>query len=95
MFSHTSRYYRVGDATYTLADGRTVQYKRRRFIPRPGSLVQSLVTVRPDDRPDLVTARSIGDPLLFWKIADANLAMNPFALTDVPGRVLRVPIVKL
>ena len=95
MFSHGSRYARIGEATYTFLDGTSVAYKLRRLVPEPGPVIQSLVTVEPDDRPDLVAARTIGDPLLFWRIADANLVANPFELTAVPGRVLTVPIVQL
>jgi hypothetical protein len=48
------------------------------------------VTVTQGDRLDLITARTLGDPEQFWRICDANNAMNPFALTAEPGRVLRV-----
>lgn len=95
MFQHTSRYYQVGEATYTFPDGTTVSYKLKRNVPPPQPVIQSLVTVEPRDRPDLIAARTIGDPLLYWRIADANLVSNPFELTASPGRVLSVPIVQL
>jgi hypothetical protein len=51
----------------------------------------AVVTVTGGMRPDLLSARLQGDPLQFWRIADANGVMNPSELTDVPGRQLRIP----
>jgi len=50
------------------------------------------VTVSQGDRLDLITARTLGDPEQYWRICDANEAMNPPDLTDEPGEVLRVPV---
>ena len=93
MFDHTSRYYQIADATYTAADGREVAYKRRRFLP-PGASLPLLaeVTVAQGERLDLVTFRTLGDPLQFWRIADANDAVNPFELEGPSGQTLRVPV---
>jgi len=93
MFDHTSRYYTLETTTLTTAEGRIVAYKRRRFLPR-GEDMPLLVeaTVTQGDRLDLITARTLGDPEQFWRICDANNAMNPFDLTAEPGRVLRVPV---
>jgi hypothetical protein len=46
------------------------------------------------DRLDNVTARYLGDPELFWRVADANLAMQPEELTgpDRRGRRMRIPL---
>ena len=93
MFDHTSRYFRVEDAVYTTPDGEKVVYKRRRFLPQGATLpLLAQVAARPGDRPDLVAARTLGDPLRFWRICDANDAMSPWELTDTPGRVLRIPL---
>lgn len=93
MFTHTSRYFNLETVKITLPDGREAVYKRRRFLPR-GSQMPLLVeaTVTEGDRLDLITARTLGDPEHFWRVADANDAMNPFDLTAEPGRVLRVPV---
>lgn len=93
MFDPTSRYYKIPDATYVEADGTTVRYKERRFVPQPET-VRSLTQVVVDrsDRLDLIAFRALGNPTLFWRVADANNAMDPFALTAVPGRTLRVPV---
>jgi hypothetical protein len=53
-------------------------------------LIEVLVTE--GDRLDLITARTLGDPEHFWRVCDANNAMNPFDLTAEIGRRLRVPI---
>ncbi len=42
------------------------------------------------DRLDLLAARYFGDPLQFWRIADANPARSPDELIE-PGRVLVIP----
>jgi hypothetical protein len=93
MFESDSRYYPIPTAQLTLPDGRTVAYKRRRFLPRGEALPLLVeVAVTQGDRLDLITARTLGDPEHFWRVCDANDAMNPVALTAQPGRVLRVPL---
>ncbi|HEY8204613.1 MAG TPA: hypothetical protein VIF81_07800 [Pyrinomonadaceae bacterium] len=93
MFQFSSRYYNLETVTFVLPDGRPVPYKRRRFLPQGETMpVLIEVTVAQGDRLDLITARTLGDPEQFWRIADANNAMNPFDLTTEIGRRLRVPI---
>jgi hypothetical protein len=93
MFEPTSRYYALEDASLTSADDRIITYKRRRFLPE-GEKMPLLVevTVTEGDRLDLITARTLGDPEQFWRVCDANNAMNPSDLTAETGRVLRVPV---
>jgi hypothetical protein len=50
------------------------------------------VTVTQGDRLDLIAARTIGDPEQFWRVCNANNALDPFDLPAGLGRVLRVPI---
>ena len=93
MFEHTSRYYALETATYAAPDGRVVAYKRRRFLPRGEEMpLLAEVTVTRGDRLDLIAARTLGDPEQFWRVCDANDAMNPASLMDEPGRTLRVPV---
>lgn len=93
MFTFASRYYNLETATLALPDGRTAIYKRRRFLPRgAGMPLLAAVTVTGSDRLDLITARTLGDPEHFWRVCDANDAMNPFELTAEVGRQLRVPV---
>jgi hypothetical protein len=93
MFDYTSRYFSLETATHDAPDGRILSYKRRRFLPRGAAMtLLAEVTVTQGDRLDLITARTLGDPEQFWRVADANDAMNPFDLTVEPGRRLRVPV---
>ena len=93
MFSPTSRYQPYEKKTYTAADGREISYMRRRFLPNGEDLPLLLeATLTDGDRLDQLAARMIGDPEQFWRIADANNAMNPFDLADEAGKKLRVPI---
>jgi hypothetical protein len=93
MFEFTSRYYALETATYTAPDGRVVAYKRRRFLPRGEELqLLSEVTVVDGDRLDLIAGRTLGDAEQFWRVCDANNAMNPLDLTAEPGRSVRVPV---
>jgi len=93
MFEPSSRYYVRQTATYTTADGREVTYVRRRFLPQGDSLPLLVeVTVTDGDRLDLITARTLGDPEQFWRVCDANNAMNPVDVTAASGAILKVPI---
>ncbi len=91
LFPATSRYYRIKTTTIETADGKTVAYLRRRFIPAAESLsLISIHQVKEKDRLDNIAANYIGDPEQFWQVADANNAIKPEELTDEPGRQLRI-----
>ena len=92
-FPPTSRYYNVGTAIYETADGTETVYLKRRFVPAPErfTLLQEHL-VEEGDRLDNITARYLGDPLQFWRICDANNAMNPPELTAEIGRRLRIAL---
>lgn len=93
VFAAGSRYSGLETATIELADGRTVVYLRRRFVPpahRFETLQEHVVTQ--GDRLDNLAARYLGDPLLFWRLADGNNAMRPDALTERIGRRLRITL---
>jgi hypothetical protein len=93
MFDHTSRYYAIETATLTLPDGRTVAYKRRRFLPAGEDMPLLVETpVAQGERPDVLTHRTLGDPLQYWRLCDANNLMRPTELTAEPGRAVRVPL---
>jgi len=93
MFDHKSRYYNLETVKLQLPDGREAVYKRRRFLPKGAAMpLLAEVTVTEGDRLDLITARTLGDPEHFWRVADANDAMNPFDLTAETGLSLRVPV---
>jgi hypothetical protein len=92
MFEYDSRYYSLETAQWTTADGDIIVYKRRRLLPRPEGM-QELArwTVRTGDRFDLVAARTLGDSQSYWRIADANRALDPLEL-ETPGRTLVIPM---
>ena len=88
-----SRYSVVAIAETTLRDGRKVAYLQRRFIPSPSqfaTLRQHQVTQ--GQRLDHLAAQYLGDPEMFWLIADANLAVDPADLTAIPGKTVRITL---
>ncbi|HEX6229564.1 MAG TPA: hypothetical protein VFZ41_08920 [Solirubrobacterales bacterium] len=92
MFDERSRYADVAEATVTLPDGREVAYKLRRILPPSASLpTLSEERVGAADRLDLIAARALGDPEQFWRICDANDALDPRSLIE-EGRALRIPM---
>jgi nucleoid-associated protein YgaU len=93
MFEPNSRYVDIETTTLVDADGEKIAFIRRRFVPQAADLaVVGQVTVRQGDRLDLLAGQQLGDPELFWRIADANTAMDPLALTEVPGRKLAIAV---
>lgn len=91
MFDKFSRYYSIETATYTT--DREIRYKRRRFLPPqadPETMAGHIVVQ--GDRLDNIAARYAGDPLQFWRIADANLARRPRELTDRIAKPILIPI---
>jgi hypothetical protein len=92
MFDHTSRYFSLPVHHTDDAEGRTLAYVGRRFLPQGDALPVLLnVTPKPGERLDQIAARTLGDSTLFWRVADANNAMRPAELTDTPGQALVVP----
>lgn len=94
----TSRYAAVGTATYVpaAAPGEVpvpVAFLRRRLVPRPDrfSTLYEVSCVE-GDRRDLLAARHLGDPELWWQLADANGVTDPAALALPVGRTLRVTL---
>jgi len=91
MFPPSSRYFGVETARIEGPDGRQVVFLRRRFVPPPDDaplIAEHAVVER--DRLDNVTARYLVDPEQFWRVCDANRAMQPQELTDEVGRILRI-----
>jgi nucleoid-associated protein YgaU len=78
----------------TTKDGKEITYLCRRFLP---GLDQAKTftpyTVVNGDRLDIISARYLGDPELFWRICDANTAMHPDDLTSTAGKKLRIPLI--
>ncbi len=93
LFPPGSRYHNTETTTFTSPDGKEIIHLKRRFVPAPErfSLLQEHVVVE-GDRLDNITALYLSDPLQFWRICDANNAMNPPELTAETGRRLRITL---
>jgi hypothetical protein len=93
MFSQSSRYAKLPVAELTTPDGRTLRYVTRRIIASPANTTRLLAhKVVQGERLDNVTARHLGDPLLFWAVCDANGAMRPDDLVAEPGTSITIPL---
>ena len=91
MIGSLSRYSGTPIASLEMADGTRVAYLRRRFVPssdRFTLLVEHMV--KQGDRLDRITAHYLGDPEQFWRVCDANDAIDPNELTDTLGRRVRI-----
>jgi nucleoid-associated protein YgaU len=92
-FPTDSRYFASRTLSYVAPNGQMITYLARRFVPEPGAPNFSTVaqhTVRQGDRLDLLAAKYLGDPLIFWLICDANGAIRPDDLVKTPGTVLNI-----
>ena len=76
------------------AAGRPVRYLAPRILPQGASVASGArASVQADElhRLDLVAHRLLGQSGQAWRIADANDAMDPFALCARAGIQLSVP----
>lgn len=92
-FPTDSRYYGSKTLSYVAPNGQMITYLARRFVPQPAAPNYSTVarhTVRQGDRLDLLAAKYLGDPLMFWLVCDANGAIRPNQLVETPGTVLKI-----
>jgi hypothetical protein len=78
MFAPNSRYAALATYTVTMPDGSTVTATR---LPPPNPLPLAGYHRRAvGDRLDLLAARYLKDPTVFWKLCDCNNAPAPDAL---------------
>jgi len=89
MFFKGSRYEKVEEAKIIAASGKTVKYIRIRFIAETAAIQQHKVAQA--ERLDLIAQQHYKDPLLFWRICDANKAMLPDELVAEVGRRILIP----
>ena len=92
-FPATSRYAGIATAMYEKADGGTLVYLKRRFLPQGDdfSVVHEHV-VTAGERLDNIAAQYLGDPEQFWRICDANNAVQPEALVSEPGKRINITL---
>ncbi len=92
-FAVNSRYAGLETGEWTRADGLPVRYVKRRFIPQPENFTTLQEhRVEENDRLDNIAAKYFFDPELYWRLCDANGAMNPSDLTEENGRPLRITL---
>jgi len=93
-FGSSSRYSGVRLAVHQRRpEDPAVAYVSRRFIPPRGALaIAAQPLIASGERPDSLAARYLGDPLLYWRIADANAVVDPNELTDTLGRRVDIPL---
>lgn len=93
-FPPTSRYATAGVDAYDRGDGSPpTPFLRRRLCPQPERFALLYeYAVAEGDRPDLVAALHLGDPELWWRLADANGVVRPAELVVRIGRRLRITL---
>lgn len=70
----------------------SVAYLGRTLLPLPSTFKQqSSYTIQAGDRLDNVSAKLLGDPLLYWMLLEANGISDPALLCATPGRRIIVP----
>ncbi|HEV8549260.1 MAG TPA: baseplate wedge protein 53 [Polyangiaceae bacterium] len=93
-FTPSSRYSGVPLGVFVgVGAGPGVPYVLRRFIPQPREIsIAAEHVVQGGERPDVLAAQLLGDPELYWRLADANRVIDPFELSDTPGRRISIPL---
>jgi len=92
-FPTDSRYYNSATLQYTAPNGQVIAYLARRIVPQSGTPNYATVAqhvVKQGDRLDLIAAKYLGDPLMFWLLCDANGAIRPNSLIATPGSVVAI-----
>jgi hypothetical protein len=93
LFPAGSRYAGIEIATLTTATGEVIAYVRRRWVPSSERFaVIQVHRVVQGERVDRLAASTLGDPLQFWRLCDANDVMRPDELTERLGRLVRITL---
>jgi len=88
MFLENSRYRNLAQATVPAAGGRSVRALTLRVLPPQAGEPHQ---VTDSDRLDLLAHERLGDATQFWRIADANTALDATGLTAETGAGIQVP----
>lgn len=92
-FSSSSRYYSISTATMQDANGNTISYLRRRFLPQEDQFfVLQQHTVVQGERLDQIANLYLGDPQRYWQICDANNVIQPEELIELPGSKINITL---
>lgn len=87
MFSNSSRYLKVPQITTQTETGQSVRAIRLRRLP---AVQGAPYTVQQQDRLDILAHRQYNDSAGFWRIADANTALEARQLTEIPLRTILI-----
>jgi hypothetical protein len=93
LFGPNSRYRDVPLRTRKRPDGTDASFVGRRIVPgleRYSALDR--VAADGQTRIDVVSTGAFGDPLLYWRICDANGEAEPANATRTAGRLLLIPM---
>jgi hypothetical protein len=92
MFDQRSRYRDTENAEHVTDSGQVIIYRRRRILPRVEDMqMRGAVAVIPSERLDHLSARTLGDPLQYWQLCDANPVMNPAEMLEDASHSIQVP----
>lgn len=93
VYDELSRYRGLPLVKLTYPNGDEVVYVARRFLPQPQQLAEiAQAIVREGDRLDIISAQQFGDARWWWRLADANAAIDPADLTSRIGTRLRITL---
>jgi hypothetical protein len=85
-----SRYQGLPTLTCTGAGGRLTVYLSRRIVPQASAFATlGMHKMGDGERLDQVATQLMGDPLLAWRLSDANNALDPAEL-EQRGLLIRV-----
>lgn len=88
MFLETSRYDRVPQTETMTTSGRTTKAVKLRRLP----IVQgTTVSIKQNDRLDILAQRKYDNPTQGWRIADGNSELQANDLIETVGRQIQVP----
>jgi hypothetical protein len=92
-FAPDSRYSGVAVGRYVRGPNDPgVVYLLRRFVPQMRDIpISGEHLVKSGERPDGLAAQAYADAELYWRIADGNAVIDPFALTDSMGARIKIP----
>jgi hypothetical protein len=92
-FTLQSRYQGLPALSLPAASGDTISYVARRFIPQPENYaVMQRHQVTQGERIDVLAGQEFGDPLYYWRLCDANLALRPEAVTAITGAFINISL---
>ncbi|HET6485152.1 MAG TPA: hypothetical protein VFH83_01960 [Spirochaetia bacterium] len=89
MFLKGSRYASVPENVLVDPRGRVLRYKTTRFLRPSAAQVGHILS--DGERVEHVAYFYYRDPERFWRICDANQAMDPEELNHAPGRKIGIP----